>query len=446
MNRLLIWGAGYSSKAAAEASTGDLEQFRKLGAVVWFVAVWTAINWSIASTAFMTDASTPARLGLALGCGLAGLGFILLFDRTMLYVLDTRLGRHFAWLWLVFRVVLILAVGTFTTERVIPIFLHAELQHQALIEREASEENRQRRLDARFQLPELTERADTARAEVRQIEAESRIVPPQIQAALDRVEACRRSVATERARLIRQGHGRRIASQRLAGRSARCRRAAREAQADLAAFRSEMAESLRQARAFAADSGAAHQAATAAVGERLAGARAVEAEAIAPGSSIVLGRMILSNPAAAVTAGVLLIVMLSVELFPFVLKSFAGRTALGTRLGAERAIASLEPTTQLRCKEHEVEVAVASSHEAAVAMVEALRSEAVRSFMRQQAIVEVQRLAPMTGAVRTLREIERSRRIFDEAAERRPDLASIIYRLWVQAVRNIGGEPDASAI
>jgi hypothetical protein len=438
---LLIWVSGYSRRASAGAQLGDSELLQKLGGAVSFAALVACLEWALASLSFTAGASFLVKVAVGVLAGLMGCGFVLVFDRTMLFLMDTRVDDRSMGSFLIIRIVVILAFASFTSERVLQVVLRQEMQHTALVMRTQFESGQQAELRARFAMPQLERREDSARVVLQTVQSQNREIPAPIREAIARAAQCWRAVAIERSNLVRSGHTLREARAIVAGAAAACRRSGNEAQRQLRDWRTDMAEQLKSANERLKDAHAQQARSADEVDRRIDDAAAIEREAVRPGSQRVLWRTIVGTPTAAAMAFFVVILSASVQLLPFALKSRAGQTGLGTGLGGQREAGRVAALSRLRTRIDEAEAADAASRAMAQTMVAAVESEEFRSQALAHAIQHGIDLTPLYAAVHKAREMANAQGDVDDVARQVPELAAMIYRIWTDAIAQVGPNP-----
>lgn len=435
MTRLAIWATGHSIAVAKNASADDRQRLVQLGGAVWSSAAWTALVWAFA---------LPASVGFHAGAGwvvativfaIVGGTIVLLFDRPTIYAMDTRPGGRTPLGLLALRMVLVVAIGSFTADRLVAFTLKDDLEYQSLRAREASDTRREATLEARFQTPQLAHQAEAGAAEVRRLEQEAAKTPHSILDDIAEAQSCSTNLNRERQRLLAGGVGRRETQRRLAGRTSYCLRLDRAAQEALTEFRENMRTRISDARGQATEAAARHHAATTEVAQRVGEGRAIERQSLTRHSSEVFWQFVASSTIAAIKVALIYIIMLLMELLPYAARGFAGQTALGAQLAATRAAALRDAKTQDHCHANEAKIAAASSDTVQKAMVAAFDSPAMESFLDQFCVEQAQALAPFDTALRVLRAAEAKGREFDSIASRSPELAAMAHDLFSKALQ-----------
>lgn len=438
-----LWSAGYSPTLVREkAAVEDVEQLSKIGGTVIGSACWTGASWGIAFGTYAASGYWSGGVIAAALAGCAGAAFVLLYDRPMLAAIDTHPGGRPPASWLLLRLLIVLAVGTFTSERLLPLLLKEDMQQQALVDREAADDRRQSKLNERFRTADLADAKLAAEAHLRRSEANAVTVPQEISASLAAASACGASVARDRRQLRRQGLPDAVARARTVDRALGCADAARQAQAALSDHRTAMRRHLDEARIRLRESREASSAAASEVSERLTDARDAEAAALTVHSSTVLAHLLISSPIAALKAALLFVIFTAIELMPFICKGYAGRTGLGSKLGASRAITLGRSATTIACAEDENRVAREASAAVSEAMTTALGSEELRRFIENLCAEQARQIAPLEAAVRTLKRAEEQKQEIDAVVARTPELAALAYSLYVEAIRSVNREPQ----
>jgi hypothetical protein len=166
-------------------------------------------------------------------------------------------------------------------------------------------------------------------------------------------------------------------------------------------------------------------------------ARTIERRSINAGSYSVLFGMLFDNPGNLVIALVIYLLSLAVQLAPFLLKTYAGQTALGLGFGVDREIGRLEAETRLLRERHEKALILKASEMVMAAGVDAMQTEPVQTAMKEAAADHAIRMAPIYAAVRTAEEMTAAEAKLGIEAVKAPQLASLFYRIWTEAIRRI---------
>jgi hypothetical protein len=435
MKNLGTWASGYHPDMLAEASPRDIAVLRKLATTVWFSSGWAFISWAVASISFTEHAPFEMRLVLAVAAGVFGSLLIMVFDRSTLFFLDTtRLSLRATIAWAVFRITLIVAIGSAVDAATMPVLMKAELTQAAFQNREASDAERQTALAKRFNVAARESRFDISVQQASKAEEALRTIPAPIAADITRGRECAAEIAAVRGNLRRQGYASPRIAELVSGRVSRCRELQRRASAELSAYKQDAEQHLTEARATAADARAAYGQASGEISSRLKGAREIEAATVTENSYSVFWDLVLSNFGAALKASALLIFQLSIELLPFLMKGLVGRTAIGEEIAArhERDCHETEGDTEIA--RNETHVRVSGSQAAASAMLGALARPTVRQKMEDLAEHDAIVMASLDQAITTLQRVAERERQYDKIKVKTPRLQAMKFDIWTRAI------------
>ena len=371
---------------------------------------------------------------------IVGAGIVLLFDRPMLYAMDTRADDSKPLAWFAMRVLFILSIATITSERAAPIYMRHELEQQALKDREESQGNRRTELAKQYGLRDLANENDSAGREVTRLETAMNETPAPIATAIASARQCWHRVFERRALLIASGVPRRAAAAAVHPTVTACAAIQREAEAQLARYRQDTARDLEAGRSRASTAASSLSTGRAGLQRRMDEGEKIERQAITADSSSVLWRA-MRNPMTAIKFGVAEFLMLILESMPFLFKMYAGRSELGMELGREKRETETGVAERLQDCEDQLAVSRARGRAVADLSAEVLRNESMREFLSVECERQARTTITLEMAVRTLVKAEDTARKMDVVVSRRPSLTSLANELLADALRVVADEP-----
>lgn len=439
MIRVLIWAAGYSGNLRRVFSRDAQEhlateaQLKKVGAAVLLACLIAPVNWALGSLQWTGGASLYVQWGVAAAAALAGLLVILVLDRSAVYALDTMgPGQSRAKLYVMLRIVMILVIGFFTAERVLPIVLSPELHQTLLDHKTRSTSERQTRLAKAFALP--TTEASAKAATENRVAAEAALneITPPVAEAQRRATVCWTSYNVRRASVEVSRPAERS---RLAGMRRDCQAQSADATRLLDDLRSDRLEALDLARQQEASATSALLDTQSKVRQRAAEEQKLEEVALVPDSSEVLWELLKTSTGARIKFILFMSVILLWETLPLTTKVMFGQSVTGTNIGYRKHSALLELADS-----HEADLARYASgkatRDAFLGAVEvALQSKELMDEFTKQIGESAAAMAPFEVAIQILRRAEQSRVEMNEIIRRQPELAPMAFRVWQEAAR-----------
>ena len=435
--RLFIWLGGYSARTVESDHTEDREPITKIGAAILFAATVAMLNWGLAGWAYSEGNSSEVRFLVAALAGTLGGAIVLVFDRGFVYLADTASGprKLQTFTYGVFRIVVIVAVGSITAQAVMPLLLASELKSHALSMVEGGEKRRSADLSNQFKVEEKESAQKSAQSNLDRAQTASLTVPSDIQRRLALAKSCWVEYAAKKRTLIQSGVEPEVARLSLRNNATTCSqqntKAISERDDYLRRARSELELAKEQTRSTTSDLSEA----TTTVKNRLERAHTVEEEAFNPRSSTVLWSLLINSPGAFAKWAIVSFVVLIFELLPLIQKFQAGQSTVGKRVASSQRMRSLDSETRLMQHEHDYEVSLAVNAASKQGTEDALRNPAVRAVFAQTFAANMSAFAP-TEAVRTMmREIESRHVSVEDFMHRFPRYAAIISQAWSNAVR-----------
>lgn len=435
-DHFLIWASGHSDKVNAafqrdgREGASSVAQMKKVGGAVLLASVIAPINWAIGSlpwSAGLPPASQWMVAGLA---GLAGLLIVLVLDRSAVYALDTKGPlRSSTLFYIVLRIVMILVIGSFTAERVLPIILKPELSEQILISSAKSSLDRSARLSKSYDISTSTLAAQTAASERAAAADALNRETPEIIEAKRHAAACWSGYYASR----RHPSVARFKPDQLAEMAQRCRR-----QSELSA---RMVRELRLSRQAALDLASANELRANTnlgdrqkqVNDRTAAEEEVEKTSLVAESGTVLWDLLSRSTGARAKFIIFMLLIILWETLPLTTKALFGQSAIGARLGFERAEALLKIRELYEADLLANRLGTQQREAFGAAMHTALFGEESRAQVEQQIRQSAAAMAPFEVALQILRKAEATRNDMNDITRRHPDLASMAARFWQDA-------------
>jgi hypothetical protein len=307
-----------------------------------------------------------------------------------------------------------------------PIVMGPELRMEAATMREQAEQERFTSVQRSYDVSGLRTEMTDARNEVGAARQALATLPDPIAAELARAERCLTSLP-----------GRPYARREPATYSAmrrRCFVMRQEARARRAEYVSAAEARVAAAEANLTTSRSTYHDTREAVRTRLDAAAADDDEIYSTANFSVFINLVTTQVSAATKAFLLLVVHLVLDLLPFILKGYFGRTDVGARIRVERQRAILRTEADLEAARADHLVQVESVLASAAAARSALSRPSMVRFMEDMAEDEMRTVEPLDQAATAMRRV-----VSAEAEMRRihvhtPGLRTLKMELWSRAV------------
>lgn len=439
LERILVWAGGYQWHLVADEPAEHRAPIRALGEAVFAAAAIAAINWTIAGYAASEGADTGTRLIAASLSGLIALAVLLMLDRGTLFFADTMpAGRGFVLaLWVISRSAITVAVSGITAQAIMPMILASELRGHALHMQEQSEARRLGDLNARFEVLEKGNAATAATEEAARVEQQTSVLPIEIRNRLTDASRCWTTYRSRKSAVIASGLTDVEAQNILKVDGARCAAKQTAARNEQVAYDAKMRSALRDAEDRKTAAEAQMKAATTAVSARIDQAAIVEKQALNPSSAIVLADLLKTNSAAKTKWASITLVMVAFELLPLLMKLLAGKSAIGLRLSARRAVETIIQAEHVAVAQHDTTIARALGDTMQSAILGACKNPDVEQFCSQLFATKLRAFVPLEVVTALLRDIELKQHDIDQAMRRYPRYAGAISQAWSQAMREV---------
>ena len=441
MSRLestLVWFGGYAPRTLSEETLVEREAISKLGGAVLFATMVAFLNWGVATWVYSDGLNTWIRVAVACAGGSIGGIMAAVFDRSFLYFADTAPegGRFKLFTYAFVRILIILIIGSFTSQAVIPVLLSSELKAQALQMTEASEKTRQADLNSRYQIEKKETDLKSAGKEVETLRLAMANLPYEIQSKLISAKACWSEYGAEKETLLKEGNPLSEALEKLSDKKASCIGKSSTANVEREEYVSRIRTQLSQAVQARQTRDTEVTETKSAIKSKVARAELVESESFNPKSSTVLWSLLKNNPGALGKWLLLSSILLLLELLPLILKFQSGQSSVGRRIANTRTITQLDLAARLQQSEHDFKISSVVSKASREAVSEALLNPEVRAIFARAFAANIAAFAPVEAVRAMMRDLEAKHIDVDQFMSRFPKLATVIAQAWSQAVKN----------
>jgi Domain of unknown function (DUF4407) len=421
----------------ATAGPEDFGGLAKVGAAIVPAATLCAVNsgglgWMLAENLTQTQQNVAAGVAACMG-----LAFVLSFDRAAVYLADTRpdMPRLTKLSYLGTRVVIVLTMGMFTAQAVMPVLLDKELQVQALRMQERSDAQRHTALSTRLGIGEKGVASGKAAARAQEAERLQSVVPADIAAALKAVQACRAQVQSQRERLQAEGLSVQDSRIRTATQAQACAARSTQAQAARDSHLRAARSAAQGARAQASAAASTWQSAQQEAVQRSGDSARIERAALTPRSSEVMAALLAENAGARFKWFLLSLLQLLLELMPLILKAFSGVSQAGREIALRHALADRRRHRTLSESAQEDTMFLAMK-ELSDRTAEAIaQSPAAQATMRAEHQRVFDAIATLEGAQRFMRVLADNQQRADDLNKRHAGLAATFSAAWHAAVQ-----------
>jgi len=339
-------------------------------------------------------------------------------------------------LFLTIRIGGILLVSSFSSRVTLPMILNGPLAEHALQMREASDAQREAALNLRFGIAEKKTAVTKDVAAINGLKKQTATTPPEIVNEQRYILACFDRYGEHLQALMDSLTDPNDARDLLSSELKICTQARTVAQAHLAQYRNRIAAQLKGAQTELDKATTELNTAQTAVDTRTDEARTVETSAITTGSSTVIRDLIATDWGFLVDVALFTLFQIFVETLPYTLKSLAGRSATGARIGAQREIEVIKWQTRLRKHRRETQLCDEVDAIASVAAREALRSKDVTQYFAEYFRTHMKAMAPTLSALQFLHHLQEMFDAMTETVSITPDLAGTVSELRRQVVKD----------
>lgn len=434
---IMIWAAGYRPANLAEDHPEDREQVAKMGVTVLFAAAVATLNWAVAGWTY-ADGGDGVRLLFAVLAALFGATIVLVFDRSFVYFFDTLpdvRGFRYA-VFAVFRIGVVVAIGSITSQAVMPRLIGNDLKVTALHMLENGEQQRDLKLRTQFRIGSKENAVASAIEQVNTLEKAASTVPQDIKQQLSDAEHCWANYYSRKNALIRSGYRKGEARAALSQKFADCSGKAQSAETRRDAYLSAMREQLAMERAKKQQLEDDLLATTNAVKTKSADALAIEKQSLDPRSSIVMWTLLKNNPGALFKWAVFSAVLLFCELLPLLQKFVSGRSAIGCRYANDCNLRKAEQSGRAQLREHDLKMTAAVSRLSESAIQDALANPELQAVFAKKFADYLTAIAPIESVralMQSLKERNLDKREFIAA---HPQYAELIAEAWSNALKD----------
>lgn len=438
LERMLIWFGGYTPRTLAADPPEEREAIAKIGGAVFFATIVAFLNWGIAGWTYAVGMNAGTRLSIAAVTASIGAFMAALFDRSFVYFADTSIEgeRLKLFAYGAARIAIIVAVGSITSQVIMPILLDSELKAQALHMTEAAEKNRVADLNSRYQVEQKESEIKSARKEVETLRLAASVLPPDIQKKVLAAKECWADYGAQKSKLVIEGYPLAEARVKLSAKESHCSERSTSANAERSAYFSRVRAQLDHALKDKQAKESKFAETESVIKSKVERAGLVESESFNPRSSTVLWAMVKSNPGALGKWAVISFMLLVFELLPLILKFQAGQSNVGRRIANNRALRRIEMTERLKQSEHDFAISSTVSEISKKAVREALQNPEVRVIFAQAFAANISAFAPLEAVRGMMRDIEARHVDVEDFMHRYPRFAAIIGQAWSQAVKN----------
>jgi hypothetical protein len=449
---MLVRLAGHRIGKVGDAggSDGDLGGLTKIGAAILLASALSALNMAVFAWVLGAEVSPAVRMAIAVAGASAGFALVLTIDRAAVYFSDTavRMGWPAMAGYLFARVVLILCIGSFTSQAVMPILLESELNAQALKMRESSDALRSATLTERFGVKDKEAESQRRADEAKRADEATRTLPSDIAHRLAGVRACWADYEARKRALLLEDLDPAELSMRLAGKFTACRQQQVSATAERDRYAEQARLALAQARAANVAAGLALSASEGEVRDRSKQAAGIEAKAYNPRSAEVLWALLRESGGARMKWALLTVLQVTLELLPMLLKLNAGQSTLGRRIGVNREIAARRLDRSLAEQEEDDAMFNAVKALSAQSAVGLEQSAEARRMMDAELLRVFASVAPIESIDSLLGTLAQRQESVDETLRRYPRHANLVSSAWQSALQRAAeaaaGAPSAA--
>jgi hypothetical protein len=189
---IMVSLAGYKS---ANLKPADATAISKLASAILLAAAITGINSGIAAYHISSDMELIPKLIVTGMASLLAILIVLIVDRTMIYFTDIKsnVGKFSKIIFLLVRIIFVLAIGSVTTSAIIPVIFKNALEVQAnkLSTKYAIEDKAQQQ--DLYDMPQRKNTIEQQKLEKRRIENHMQNLPIQVINSKDEFESCEKN-------------------------------------------------------------------------------------------------------------------------------------------------------------------------------------------------------------------------------------------------------------
>ena len=447
LERVFIWLGGYTPGNLETDSRQDREPVSKLGATVLFAMVVAGLNWAVGGWTYASGLEGSHRLWAVGATALMGMFLVLVFDRGLVYVIDTagQVARMRLVFFTFFRFLVVVAISSLTSQAVIPMLLGNELNMKALHIQEQAEQQRVSSLQRQYQVGDRESANGQASQQVERLTQASKTLPADISNRLAGARQCWQDYSAARRSLINGGMPSSEARERMRGKAGQCSQAEKAAKTEQAEYVHRTRQQLEQATDAHASAQNELESARTAVAQRVESARAIEAENLTTRSSAVLWELLRSNPGAMGKWLLITAVLLVCELLPLLYKLQMGQTPPGRRIATENRLKQRQLESHLLQEEHAMALQEEISHASHEGMQSAMQQPEVRKVFTDCFASTLKAMAPAEAVSSMMRDMQARGPDVVAFQRRYPQYSQIIGQAWRNAINQTMNILAASA-
>ncbi len=436
MEAYFLWLGGFSPRTLINDSPQEREPIAKLGATVQFAALVAAINWAVGGWTYAVGMATDVRMQVAAITSLLGVFLVLAFDRGLIYAIDVagKIGWMRLSVYSIFRVVIVMAISSLTSQAVIPLLLGNELSMTALKMQEAAEAERISKLGTQFRVETVESAASDAAKEVERLAREAATLPPDIVEKLAASKRCWNDYRAQRANLIKQGAEPKEATDKLRGRFRTCTENERIAKSEQTAYLSKAKQNLARATEAKQEADNEVRDTRNGVKERINTARNIESSNLTAHSSTVLYQTLENNPAALGKWLLITLILLICELLPLLYKLQMGQTPPGRRIAAETELSQRKLEAEIKQKQHYYDLQEEIIQASQEGVKAAMATPEVHKVFAESFAQALKTLAPSEAMAALMHDLQERGPDIKEFSHRHPHYAQVIADAWQYAV------------
>ena len=136
--KLTHWLSGYNKYLIEKYGVDDgesddpsLAKLNTIGTSIGLACLLVPVNWAVGSSTWVIGQDLVVRVAVSVFAALFGLILVLTLDRTVVFAMDIRKDDGTIRWYVVLRMLMIVGVGLFTSEQIIPFIMKPDLVAQA---------------------------------------------------------------------------------------------------------------------------------------------------------------------------------------------------------------------------------------------------------------------------------------------------------------------------
>ena len=424
MSGILIWASGYNRQLLSEhrASRFDLWSLQRIGAALLFSVMWVGATTALAAWSLAPQAAFEAGVLVAAAAFCVGAGFVTVFDRAFIFAMDScpanlRKSLTFGGV----RIVVVLSIGLLADVGIMPVVMGHELALHSTTLREDAEEERFATLTERYDTASAQTEMEAAHAEFDSAKEAASTLPDPIVAGLAAANRCYSRLPPSRASNYYE-------------RRRQCNRQSSAARAARDEYQREADANLREAETRLTEKRGALDTARENVADQFEASAQAYSEQFTVANFSVFIDLVTTQTGAAIKALVLLIIHLTADLLPFLVKGYFGRSGIGARISAQRRIEQFDAETAFLDGKSTGLARRELGRFEAEATLAALARPSMQEFMESLADERIRIVQPLDQAHLAMREAAAAGADIDAVPTRRRALARLKSVLLERAI------------